>query len=285
MAAAKNPLVRPYLKWAGGKRQLLPEIKKHLPKDIDDLIYYEPFAGAGAVFLELQPRKAVINDINSQLILTYKVIKENSEDLIKLLLVHKEMNSKAYYYKIRNMDRDPEEFNLLTDIEKAARLIFLNKTCYNGLYRVNSGGAFNVPYGRFKNPAICREDTIRQIGNYLNTNDVKILNLDFEKAVKGADKNSFVYFDPPYHNREKTSFTAYQADGFTCAEQERLRNVIVELTKRGVKCLLSNSDTGYIRELYDNAFFEIITVRAKRTINSDSSGRGAVSEVLIKNRK
>lgn len=276
------PHIKPFLKWAGGKRQLIPEIKKQLPENINNYTYYEPFVGAGAVFFELQNKKAVINDSNTQLILTYNVIRDNVEGLIELLKTHKELNSKEYYYKIRNLDRNLTEFNLLSDIEKAGRLIFLNKTCFNGLYRVNSGGAFNVPYGKNKNPAIFEETVMRQISGYFNSNKIEILNVDFEQAVSSTDKNSFVYFDPPYHLTDKTSFTAYQADGFDEHDQERLRNVMIEMTTRGVKCLLSNSNTWFIRELYKDRF-EIIPVQAKRAINSEASGRGAVDEVLIRN--
>lgn len=283
---AKNkPLIKPYLKWAGGKRQLLSEIKKQLPKDIDNYTYFEPFVGAGAVFFELQPGKAVINDFNSQLILTYNAIKENVGELIALLKKYKEKNDKKNFYEIRNLDRNTEEFNKLTGVEKAARLIFLNKTCFNGLYRVNSQGFFNVPYGRYKNPAICEEAALRQISNYLNSNEIKILNCDFEQAVASADKDSFIYFDPPYHSPDNTNFTGYQADGFGAEEQERLRNVMIRMTKRGVKCLLSNSDTDYIRQLYDHQFFDIVSVQAKRVINSDSAGRGSVNELLVINWK
>jgi DNA adenine methylase len=278
-----NPLLKPYLKWAGGKRQLLPEIKKHLPENINNCTYYEPFVGAGAVFFDLQPKKAVINDFNEQLILTYNVIKENVSELIELLKVHKKNNCKEYYYEIRNIDRDSAKFDKLTNIEKAARLIFLNKTCFNGLYRVNSRGLFNVPYGKNKNPAIFEEIVLHQISDYLNANKIKILNKDFESAVSTAGENSFIYFDPPYHNLVKTSFTEYGTGGFGEGEQERLRDVMVNMTKWGVKCLLSNSDTKFIRELYKFDCFEIISVQAKRVINSDSAGRGSVNEVLIKN--
>jgi DNA adenine methylase len=278
-----NPLLKPYLKWAGGKRQLLPEIKKHLPDDINNCTYYEPFVGAGAVFFDLQPKKAVINDFNEQLILTYNVIKENVAELIELLKVHKKMNCKEYYYEVRNMDRDSEKFNKLTNTAKVARLIFLNKTCFNGLYRVNSHGFFNVPYGKNKNPTIYEDIVLHQISNYLSTNKIKILNKDFEVAVSTARENSFIYFDPPYHSPNKTNFTGYQADGFGEDEQERLRDVMVKMTNRGVKCLLSNSDTKFIRELYNFDCFDIIPVQARRAINSDSAGRGSVNEVLIKN--
>ncbi|MCL2184228.1 MAG: DNA adenine methylase [Treponema sp.] len=281
--AGNNPLIKPFLKWAGGKRQLLTEIKKHFPADISNYIYYEPFLGAGAVFFDLQPKKAVINDLNEQLILTYNVIKENIDELIVLLKKYQKKIDKDNFYKIRNIDRDAKKFIKLSDIEKATRLIFLNKTCFNGLYRVNSKGFFNVPYGKYINPSIYEEIVLRQINDYLISNKIKILNCDFEIAVSAACKKSFVYFDPPYHSPDKTNFTGYQADGFNETEQERLCNVIKKLTSKGVKCLLSNSDTQYIRELYNSEFFEIISIQAKRAINSDSQGRGAVKEVLIKN--
>ena len=283
--AKNNPLIKPFLKWAGGKRQLLSDIKKYLPKSISNCTYYEPFIGGGALFFELQPKKAVINDFNGQLILTYNVIKDNVDELIKLLKKYMKKNIEESYYNIRNMDRDLEKFNMLTDVEKAARLIFLNKTCYNGLYRVNSQGLFNVPFGKYKNPTICEEIVLRQISSYLNSNEIKILNIDFEQAVSTANKKSFIYFDPPYHSPDKTNFTGYQVNGFDDNEQERLYNVMIKMTNRGIKCLLSNSDTEYIRELYTHEFFEIISVQAKRAINSDSAGRGTVNEVLIKNWK
>jgi DNA adenine methylase len=279
-----NPLVKPYLKWAGGKRQLLSEIKKYLPENTHDYTYYEPFVGAGAVFFELQPKKAVINDFNTQLILTYTVIKENVEELIALLKDHKDKHSEKYFYKIRNLDRDTAKFEKLTNIDKAARLIYLNKTCFNGLYRVNSRGLFNVPYGRYKNPSVCEEIVLRHISTYLTSNDISILNKDFADAVISAGKNSFIYFDPPYHSPDKTNFTGYQAGGFGEKEQRRLRDLMIAMTDQGVKCLLSNADTDYIRELYNRDFFDIIPVQAKRSINSDSSGRGTIGEVLIKNR-
>ncbi|MDR0601476.1 MAG: DNA adenine methylase [Treponema sp.] len=279
-----DPLVKPYLKWAGGKRQLLSEIKKHIPPDIGRYTYYEPFLGGGAVFFALQPKRAVINDRNAQLMLTYAAIKEHAEEVIALLKVHQNKNSRAYYYETRNLDRDPERFNVLDNIEKAARLIFLNKTCYNGLYRVNSRGIFNVPYGTYKNPAVCDETALRRISGYLNANSISILNTDFEEAVGNAGAGSFIYFDPPYHSPGRVNFTSYQADGFGEEEQERLRDLMITMTERGAKCLQSNADTKFIRGLYTADLFDIVSVGAKRTINSDSSGRGAVREVLIKNR-
>jgi DNA adenine methylase len=283
LASKYNPLIKPYLKWAGGKRQLLPEIRKYLPTRANTYTYYEPFVGAGAVFFDLQPPKAVINDFNAQLILTYKVIRENVDGLINLLNEHKNRNSREYYYAVRDLDRDAVKFGALTETEKAARLIFLNKTCYNGLYRVNSHGLFNVPYGRHKNPSICEKIVLRQISNYLNSDSISIMNADYEQAVSGADKNAFVYFDPPYHSPGKINFTEYHAEGFGDDEQKRLRDVYIGLTQKGIRCLLSNSDTEFIRDLYDYKFLDIIPVQAKRCINSNSAGRGNTGEVLIKN--
>lgn len=254
-----------------------------MPPRISEYTYYEPFVGAGAVLFNLQPKRAVINDFNSQLILTYHVVRNHIEELIDALRVHQKNNSEKYYYEVRAQDRDQVFFQSLSDIQKAARLIFLNKTCYNGLYRVNSRGLFNVPYGRYKNPAICEEIVLRAVHNYLQNNEIEILNDDFAAVTQNADQNSFVYFDPPYHSPDNTNFTGYQADQFDEKEQLRLRNVYVELTNRGVKCLLSNADTDFIRKIFGDDGFEIITVQAKRAINSNSAGRGEVNEVLIKN--
>jgi len=289
MAGSKAP-IKPFLKWAGGKRQLLTEIKKQLPEDFDSYTYYEPFAGGGAVLFELQPQKAVINDSNSQLMIAYNAIMDNVEDLIALLREHEKNYSKDYYYQIRNIDRAPLQFSKLSNVEKAARTIFLNRTCFNGLYRVNSKGHFNVPSGKFpagkyKNPIICNEENLHLISSYLNSGSITILNMDFEEAVSGADKNSFVYFDPPYYSKDKTGFTKYQADDFGESSQERLRDLIIKMTGQGIKCLLSNSDTEYIRDLYNSNFFHIMVVQAKRAINSNPMGRGNVSELLIKNWK
>ena len=281
----KDPLIKPYLKWAGGKRQILPEIKAHLPKNISRLRYYEPFVGAGALFLDRQPRRAVVNDNIEELMITYKVIKENINELIEALYMHAIGHNEEYYYLVRGQDRSREAFSTLTDVEKAARLIYLNKTCYNGLYRVNRQGLYNVPYGRYKNPVICEEPVLRAIHKYFNHGNVEItiLNGDFADAVETAGKGAFIYFDPPYHSPDNTNFTGYQANRFGEAEQIRLRDVFEERTDAGAKCLLSNSDTPFIRELYRGDRFEIMTLKANRAINSNSAGRGKVDEVLIKN--
>ena len=283
---AKNiSSLRPFVKWAGGKRQLLAEIKKYFSEDMANYTYYEPFVGGGAVLFELQPKKAIINDSNAQLMIAYNVIKDNVEGLIALLKNHEKNNDKNHYYEVRDSLSKNAESGALNNVEKAANLIYLNRTCFNGLYRVNSRGFFNVPYGRYKNPVICNDALLNQISIYLNSNDIIILNEDFESAISGANENAFIYFDPPYHSPDKANFTGYQADGFDEKAQERLRNVMMEMTKRGAKCLLSNADTEFIRELYNNDLFDIISVQAKTVINSDATGRGNVKEVLIRNWK
>jgi DNA adenine methylase len=275
--------VKPFLKWAGGKRQLLPEIRKYLPPDTRDRTYYEPFAGAGAVLFDLLPRKAVIGDANAELMTCYRVIRDDPEGLIRALKVHAEKNSRDYYYALRSLDRTPFAGRLTPETERAARVIYLNKTCYNGLYRVNSRGFFNVPYGRHKNPAICEEGALRAVHAYLAEQAIDLRCGDFAETVKTAGERSFVYFDPPYHGAAKTSFAAYQAGGFDENEQRRLRDLVVSLTERGVPCLLSNADTPFIRALYQEAGLRIISVSARRPINSRAGNRGDTGEVLVKN--
>jgi DNA adenine methylase len=273
----KNKLVAPFLKWVGGKRQLMATIKEFIPSDYTT--YYEPFVGGGALLFELQPKKAVINDFNDELINAYKVIKENPEGLIMDLKTHE--NESDYFYDLRCLDRN-ENYEELTSIKKASRIIFLNKTCYNGLYRVNNSGQFNSPYGRYKNPNIVNEPTIRAISKYLNTNDIKIINSDFEKSLKGIRKGAFVYLDPPYHPLSASSnFTGYVQNGFSSDEQIRLRDLCNRLHAKGVKFLLSNSATKFIEELYSD--FNITYVKANRSINSNALKRGEINEVLISN--
>ena len=271
---------RPFLKWAGGKRQLLPELRLRLPPDWRDRRYYEPFLGAGALLFDLAPRRAVVNDANEQLILAYRALKQDCEGVITLLEEHRARHCEDYYYQVRALDRDPG-FAQRPDTEKAARLIYLNKTCYNGLHRVNSRGWFNVPYGRYEDPPICEAETLRAVGAYLRRSRVTLRCGDFAAAVRGARQDSFVYFDPPYHSPGNANFTSYHANSFGEDEQVRLRDTFDALTRRGVPCLLSNSDTPFIRTLYHN--YTIDTLQARRAINSDAARRGAVSEVLIRN--
>ena len=280
--AAKNIALKPFVKWAGGKRQLLGEIRKNLPPDISCRTYYEPFIGGGALFFDLRPGKAVINDSNPELMLAYKIIRDHAEDLISALAKHQAHYSVDYYYEVRALDRDPA-FQHLSGIEKAARFIFLNKTCYNGLYRVSSRGVFNVPAGKHKSLNICERALLENIGGYLNSADITVLNTDFAEAVSGADACSFVYFDPPYHSLSKTGFSSYRPGGFTEGEQIRLRDLYLRLTAQGIPCLLSNADTSFIRDIYRHSSIRIIPVTARRMINSDPGGRGSADEVLIKN--
>lgn len=275
---AKNPLVKPFLKWAGGKRQLLPEIRKHIPVF---RTYIEPFVGAGAVLFDLQPKDAIISDSNTQLILTYTALRDDVETVSKALGEHKNKYNEEYFYAIREIDRDKQFFDGLSHAELAARFIFLNKTCYNGLYRVNSQGLFNVPFGRYKNPLIHEEATLRAVGEYFSRANVTIVNKDFEEVALQARKGDFVYFDPPYHSPDNTNFTGYQAGGFAEQEQVRLYKCFVKLTRRKIPCLLSNADTAFIKKLYKA--FTLLTVPAKRLINTNSQGRGFVNELLIRN--
>ncbi len=274
----KNRLVKPIVKWVGGKRQLLPEIEKHIPDTIST--YYEPFLGGGAVLFHLQPPKAVVNDINEELINLYRVIKDNVDALIEELKKYR--NEADYFYEIRELDRDKQRYSQMTPVEKAARILYLNKTCYNGLFRVNAQGYFNVPFGRYKNPDIVNEITLRAVSDYFNQAQVIFKSCDFETALKGIRKGSFVYFDPPYDPISDTSsFTGYGKDGFHRNEQKRLKRLCDKLNQRGIRFLLSNSKTDFILELYKEYKIEI--VQAKRTVNSRGDRRGAVEEVLVKN--
>lgn len=274
---AKNILISPIVKWVGGKRQLLPEIMPMVKKNCST--YIEPFVGGGAVLFELQPKKAIINDYNGELINVYRVVKDNPEQLIKRLEEHEKNNSEDYYYEIRIKDRE-EGFSELSDIEKAARIIYLNKTCYNGLYRVNSAGQFNSPYGKYKNPNIVNATTIRAMSNYLNNNNIDICQGDYREVLKRARKGAFVYLDPPYMPiSSSSSFTGYTENGFSYEQQVILKNECDKLRKKNIPFLQSNSDCKEIRELYKD--YEIKTVKAKRNINSKGKKRGEINEVLI----
>lgn len=277
-----NKLARPFLKWAGGKRQLVPEITKHVPRKYNT--YYEPFLGGGALLFELQPKNAVISDSNLELINCYEVIRDQLNELIEDLRDHKYKNEESYYYNIRGWDRNFDEYKSMLPVKRASRIIYLNKTCYNGLFRVNSQGQFNVPFGKYKNPNVLDEAVLRAVSNYLSSKEVKILNIDFEKAVKSAKKDDFVYLDPPYDPISDTAFfTGYDINGFNKDEQKRLKQVFDELTKRGCKVLLSNACTGFIINLYGDYAKGRKTVSATRAINSNAFKRGKIDEVLIRN--
>jgi len=261
---AKNKLVAPFLKWVGGKRQLMPVIVDHLPKKI--INYCEPFVGGGALFFYLQPQKGFINDSNKELINVYWVIKNSLTELIDDLKKHK--NESEYFYEIRAMDRDLDTFNKLTDIQRASRIIFLNKTCFNGLYRVNNAGEFNSPFGRYTNPNIVNEPTLKAVNNFLNSNEIELLNSDYSAVLDRIDKNTFVYLDPPYHPiSERSNFTGYVQGGWNMYDQVKLRKACDILNERKIKFLLSNSSSEFIKDQYKE--YNITVVKANRFINSD----------------
>ena len=277
---ANKEFLSPILKWGGGKRQLLGEILPLIPAHTR---YYEPFVGGAAVLLGLQPKKAVINDYSSELINTYKVVRDEPEKLIELLRNHKEKHSIEYYYEVRAWDRDVESYQLFTDAEKAARTIYLNRTCFNGLYRVNRDGQFNTPCGRYKNPEILNEQRIQLLHDYLASNHIDIMCGDYKDSLKWIRKGAFVYFDPPYmppENGDET-FTKYTVDGFDEDKQSELKEVCDRLTNRGVKWMLSNSCCGFIRELYKD--YNIRIVQARRSVSADGAKRILIDEVLVTN--
>ena len=274
-----NKLVAPFLKWVGGKRQLMPSIIEHLPKNIKNYKYIEPFIGGGAVLFNLQPKNAIINDFNEELINVYQVIKNNLNELIIDLKQHK--NEAEYFYQTRGLDRN-EQFKNLTPVQRASRIIYLNKTCFNGLYRVNNAGEFNSPFGRYKNPNIVNEPTLKAVNKFLNTNNIEISSGDYSNVLKQADKKSFVYLDPPYHPlSESSNFTGYIQGGWNADNQVELKNACDELHRRGVKFLLSNSSAAFIKDLYKD--YNITIVKATRAINSNGADRGEIDEVLVRN--
>lgn len=270
-----NRLVVPFVKWVGGKRQLLSELERFFPKKISK--YYEPFIGGGAVLFHIQPKEAIINDSNGELINLYKVIKYKPEELIEDLKKHE--NKPDYFYNIRSLDRNQAVYSALTDIERASRIIYLNKTCYNGLFRVNGSGEFNSPFGRYKNPNIVNETTIRAVSNYLSKNSIEILNTDYEKSLSDTKEGDFVYLDPPYDPvSESANFTGYTKNGFDKSEQIRLKNVCDEFDSLGIKWILSNSDVKGAdtkNNFFYNLFgsYRINRVLATRSINSNSANQ------------
>lgn len=275
---ASNELVAPVVKWVGGKRQLIQQIAPLIPKAYTT--YCEPFLGGGAVLFHLQPKHAVVNDANSDLIELYVVIRDCVEELIESLGAHE--NIAEYFYEIRAIDRDKERYAALSPVDRASRLIYLNKTCYNGLFRVNNAGEFNTPFGAYKNPNIVNAVTLRAVSKYLRENDIVFSSGDFAQVLASLPEKSFVYFDPPYDPvSDSSAFTGYTSGGFGRDEQIRLRECCDELNERGIRFLLSNSDTEFIREQYSS--YTIDTVQAARNINSRGDRRGNVSEVLVRN--
>lgn len=275
---AKNELVMPIVKWVGGKRQLLHVLTPLLPERFTT--YCEPFLGGGAFLFWRQPQRAVVNDINDELIQMYKVIRDDVEALIAELEKHK--NESDHFYKVRDWDRDKEKYSSLSDIEKAARIIYLNKTCYNGLFRVNNAGEFNTPFGNYKNPNIVNAPTLRAVSKYFRKAEITFSCRDYADVLAEIPRGTFVYLDPPYDPVSDTAnFTGYSRGGFCQDDQIRLRECCDDLHRRGIKFMLSNSATDFIIEQY--AAYNITMVQAKRAINSDAAGRGQVNEVVVRN--
>ncbi|WP_371751042.1 DNA adenine methylase [Snodgrassella alvi] len=278
MRHSKKQLIAPVLKWAGGKRQLLDTLIPLVPKDYS--VYCEPFVGGGALFFALQPQSACINDVNHELIRVYTVIKNDVDVLIEQLKQFQ--NNKDQFYEIRSWDRNKDKYTHLSDIEKAARIIYLNKTCFNGLFRVNASGEFNVPFGNYANPNIVNEPVLRAISFYFNNSEIVFNAVDYAEILKNLPDNAFVYLDPPYDPVSVTAnFTSYTKDGFSRDEQIKLRKCCDELNERGIKFMLSNSATDFICDQYSKYNIEIIS--AKRLVGADASKRGRIQEVIVRN--
>ncbi len=272
---------KPFVKWAGGKRQIIDKLLKLVPVEYNT--YYEPFVGGGALLFELSPKTAVINDSNKELMNVYKILSTDTgyEETLKLLNTYEKKHDEKFYYKIRNLDKDQEKFSKLTDYERAARTIYLNKACFNGLYRVNSKGQFNVPFNKKLKINTYDGQNMTLAYVYFQANNITMLNTDFEEAVKDAKKGDFIYFDPPYDSENETTFNSYTEEGFGKDEQIRLSKVYKELSDRGCYVMLSNHNTTLINELYKD--FNIHVITAKRNINSKGEKRGKVEEVIITN--
>ncbi|MDD3492274.1 MAG: DNA adenine methylase [Candidatus Thermoplasmatota archaeon] len=273
------------MKWAGGKKQLLDQFASLFPKRFDR--YFEPMVGSGAVFFYItktyNPKSCMISDINENLMQLYIVVRDRVDELIKELREHKAQHMhdpETYYYTMRERYNSMDYRTAETKLEKSALMLYLNKTCFNGLYRVNSEGKFNVPLGRYKNPAIVQKQKLHRASQLLQ--DVEIRVMGFEKVLNFVKENDFVYFDPPYYPLSATSsFTSYQKDAFLDKQQKQLAQVFRDADKRGCLVMLSNSDTDFIRDLYGG--YDIQVVKAKRMINCKAEGRGAINELVIRN--
>jgi DNA adenine methylase len=272
---------KPFVKWAGGKRQLIPIIERHTPSEFGT--YFEPFLGGGAVLFHLLTKhpeiRCKISDLNSDLILSYVTIRDKVDELVSSLQNHAKnyhKNPDSYYYSVR--DDEPK-----TQIDKVSRLLFLNRTCFNGLYRVNSKGKFNVPLGRYANPNIVNEENLLSVSHILQSRKVQISCRDFSSVLVDAKKNDFVYFDPPYQPVSKTAnFTSYTNKDFTYEDLQRLVEISEKLADKGCKVLHSNSNSKQVTDLFSKDW-KIVEIAANRAINSDSSKRTGHTELLIKN--
>jgi DNA adenine methylase len=274
----------PFLKWAGGKGQLLKQYEPFFPHSAGNG-YYEPFLTSGAVFFHLRPRGLFnsyrLSSSNEDLIACYTAVRDQVDDLLAKLDAHRIKHSRAHYYNVRNLDRD-RDWSRAPLLDRAARMLYLNRTCYNGLWRVNSRGEFNVPMGRYANPDILNEDRLRDAARALQ--GIELVAEPFEAITTVAGPGDFVYFDPPYLPISPTSnFTSFSAEEFGQAQHRKLAEVFAMLDQQGSRLMLSNSDTALVRELYQG--FHIETVQARRMINSVKGRRGQISEVLITNQR
>ena len=271
---------KPFVKWAGGKRQIIDKLKQYIPDEFNT--YYEPFVGGGALLFELSPKNAVINDSNKELMNVYSVLcnEEKFKKMCSVLNSYEANHSEEFFYELRNKDRNKKTFNRLSDYTRAARTIYLNKACFNGLYRVNSKDEFNVPFGKKTKVNTYDGSNLITVSNYLTMNNVKIQCVDFEESVKTAKMGDFVYFDPPYDS-DTATFNSYTEEGFGKDEQRRLATVFKDLDERGVYVMLSNHNTILVKELYKD--YHIYVIEAKRNINSNGKKRGKVEEVIITN--
>lgn len=266
-----------FVKWAGGKGQLIAQYTRFFPSRIDT--YLEPFLGGGAVYFYVRqrfnPRKAILSDVNAELINAFQVVKDNCDELASGLNKLREMHSKEHYYKTRKLDP-----SMLDRVDRAARLIYLNKTCYNGLYRVNSKGQFNVPFGDYKKPSVPNVKTLRKASLLLNDAELRVMT--FEGVLDLAEKDGFVYFDPPYLPLSKTAdFTAYNKETFGRDQQEKLAQVFRKLDARRCLVMLSNSDHEFVKNLYNT--YRINTVKARRAISCVGTKRGTINEIVVTN--
>lgn len=270
-------MCKPVIKWVGGKRQLINELKSFLPKKYNR--YFEPFIGGGALFFSLKHHNSFISDYNHELTNLYSIIKEKPNELIENLKKHK--NTEEYYYEIRALDRDEKKYKRLSNVSKASRFIYLNKTGFNGLYRVNQNGQYNVPYGKYKHPVWLDEKNLLDCSQLLAHTEIQTG--DFEIIKQHLKAEDFVYFDPPYAPLNKSSFTSYTHNGFDYDMQQRLKNLCDYIDSIGAYFMLSNSYTEYILDLYKN--YDIKTVMANRAVNCKATGRSKIKEVFVINYK
>jgi len=276
-----NNQVLPCLKWLGGKRQLLPAIRTLLPPDIHERVYYEPFVGAGALLFDLQPSNVCIGDICENLILLYQIIRDDVDGLVSFMRRHEQNNNAEYYYSVRAYDHRPDIIEHMTPTERAARILYLCNAAYSGLYRENSSGCFNAAFGWKTNRTICDEPRLRAVHEYLTDNHVGIQCADYKESILDIDSHSFVFFDPPYHIQGDAVFSGYCKHRFDERDHIRLRDDAVMLHDRGVKVMICNADTDFIRQLYNGLPFLIHEVSRLQRVFTRKGGTGKQRIELI----